>query len=312
MTTEYHRLKGNIHQSLLQFQQAQKSYARATGNLKAEQSRQINQKIQAKITTGPAATIPQLEVLARHMKQQGRQAEAKAMASRIAHQKETAWQRARATLQQLQLANRLERTEEGYLKVNLAKTPTRELSPLTNLPIVSLNLWQTKVNHLRPLAGMPLKELYLAYTAVDDLTPLRGAPLQSLTVAYAPITDLSPLKEMPLLHLYLSSTKVKDLTPLKGMPLESLHLDRTPITNLNALKGMPLRHLRLEGCTQLTDLSPLAQCLNLEVLVLPQRHGDINFLKKLPKLGRLSYYFDLDERKIQTTANFWSSRQTRR
>ena len=311
-TTEYHRLKGNIHQSLLQFQQAQKSYARAIGNLKAEQSRQINQKIQAKITTGPAATIPQLEVLARHMKQQGRQAEAKAMASRIAHQKETAWRRARATLQQLQLANRLERTEEGYLKVNLSKTPTRELSPLTNLPIVSLNLWQTKVNHLRPLAGMPLKELYLAYTAVDDLTPLRGAPLQSLTVAYAPITDLSPLKEMPLLHLYLSSTKVKDLTPLKGMPLESLHLDRTPITNLNALRGMPLRHLRLEGCTQLTDLSPLAQCLNLEVLVLPQRHGDINFLKKLPKLGRLSYYFDLDERKIQTTANFWSSRQTQR
>ena len=309
--TEYHRLKGNIHQSLLQFQQAQKSYALATGNLKADQSRQINQKIQAKITTGPAATIPQLEALARHMKQQGRQAEAEAMASRVAHQKETAWQRARATLQQLQLANRLERTEKGYLKVNLAKTPTRELAPLTNLPIVSLNLWQTKVNHLRPLAGMPLKELYLAYTAVNDLTPLRGAPLQSLTVAYAPITDLSPLKDMPLLHLYLSSTKVKDLTPLKGVPLESLHLDRTPITNLNALKGMPLRRLRLEGCTQLTDLSPLEHCPNLEVLVLPPRHGDINFLRKLPKLGRLSYYFDLDESKIQTTANFWSSRRAR-
>jgi len=310
--TEYHRLKGNIHQSLLQFQQAQKSYARATGNLKADQSRQINQKIQAKITTGPAATIPQLEILARHMKQQGRQAEAEAMASRVANQKETAWKRARATLQQLQLANRIERTEKGYLKVNLAKSPTRELTPLANLPIVSLNLWKTKVNHLRPLAGMPLKELYLAFTAVDDLTPLRGAPLQSLTVAYAPITDLTPLKNMPLLHLYLSNTKVKDLTPLKGLPLESLHLDRTPITNLNALKGMPLRRLRLEGCTQLTDLSPLAHCPNLEVLVLPSRHGDISFLKKLPKLSRLSYHFDLDERKIQTTANFWSLQQTRR
>ncbi len=310
--TEYHRLKGNIHQSLLQFQQAQKSYTHAIGNPKADQSRQINQKIQAKISTGPAAAIPQLEVLARHMKQQGRQAEAEAMASRVAHQKENAWQRARATLQQLQLANRLERTEKGYLKVNLSKTPTRELAPLANLPIVSLNLWQTKVNHLRPLAGMPLKELYLAYTAVNDLTPLRGAPLQSLTVAYAPITDLSPLKDMPLLHLYLSSTKVKDLTPLKGMHLESLHLDRTPITNLNALKGMPLRRLRLEGCSQLTDLSPLAHCPNLEALILPPRHDDISYLKKLPKLRRLSYHFDLDERKIQTTANFWSSRQTRR
>ena len=96
------------------------------------------------------------------------------------------------------------------------------------------------------------------------------------------------------------------------MPLESLHLDRTPITNLNALKGMPLRRLRLEGCIQLTDLSPLAHCPNLEVLILPPRHGDISYLKKLPKLGRLSYHFDLDERKIQTVANFWSSRRTRR
>ena len=310
--TEYHRLKGNIHQSLLQFQQAQKSYTRATGNPKADQSRQINQKIQAKISTGPAAAIPQLEVLARHMKQQGRQAEAEAMASRVAHQKENAWQRARATLQQLQLANRLERTEKGYLKINLSKTPTRELAPLANLPIVSLNLWQTKVNHLRPLAGMPLRELYLAFTAVNDLTPLRGAPLQSLTVAYAPITDLAPLKGMPLLHLYLSNTKVKDLTPLESMHLESLHLDRTPIINLNALKGMPLRRLRLEGCSQLTDLSPLAHCPNLEVLILPSSHGDISHLKKLPKLRRLSYHFDLDERKIQTTANFWASRQTHR
>jgi len=310
--TEFHRLKGNIHQSLLQFQLAQRAYSQANGNPKADQSRQINQNIQAKISTGPAATIPQLEILAHHMKQQGRQAEAEAMASRVAHQKETAWQRARATLQQLQLANRLERTEKGYLKINLSKTPTRELAPLANLPIVSLNLWQTKVNHLRPLAGMPLRELYLAFTAVDDLTPLRGAPLQSLTVAYAPITDLTPLEGMPLLHLYLSNTKINDLTPLKGMPLESLHLDRTPITNLNVLKEMPLRRLRLDGCTQLPDLSPLAHCPNLEVLILPPRHGDISLLKKLPKLRRLSYHFDLDERKIQTTANFWSSHHARR
>ena len=310
--SEFHRLKGNIHQSLLQFQKAHQSYAHAIGNSRADQSRQINQNIQAKITATPAATISQLEALAHHMKQQGRQAEAEAMASRVARQKETAWQRARATLQQLQLANRLERTEKGYLKVNLSKTPTRELAPLANLPIVSLNLWQTKVNHLRPLAGMPLKELYLAFTSVDDLTPLRGAPLQSLTIAYAPIATLEPLEGMPLHHLYLSNTKVSDLTPLKGMPLESLHLDRTPVTSLNALKGMPLSRLRLDGCTQLTDLSPLAHCPNLEVLVLPPRHGGISFLKKLPKLRRLSYHFDLDERKIQTTAHFWSSRKVRR
>ena len=310
--TEYHRLKGNIHQSLLQFKQAQQAYTRATGNPQADLSRQVNQQVHAKITATPAATIPQLETLARHMKQQGRQAEARVMTARVTRQKEAAWQRARATLNQLQLAKRLERTENGYLKINLANTPTRELAPLANLPVVSLNLWKTKVTQLRPLAGMPLQELYLTFTSVDDLSPLRGAPMQSLTIAYAPVSDLAPLKGMPLVHLYLSNTRVADLSPLKDMPLESLHLDRTAVADLKTLKGMPLRRLRLDGCSQLTDLSPLAHCQDLEVLILPTHHGDIEFLRKLPKLRQLSYHFDLDENKIQTTANFWATRRARR
>jgi Leucine-rich repeat (LRR) protein len=117
---------------------------------------------------------------------------------------------------------------------------------------------------------------------------------------------------MPLVHLYLSNTRVADLSPLKDMPLESLHLDRTAVADLKTLKGMPLRRLRLDGCSQLTDLSPLAHCQDLEVLILPTHHGDIEFLRKLPKLRQLSYHFDLDENKIQTTANFWATRRARR
>ncbi|MBL68001.1 MAG: hypothetical protein CMO74_06050 [Verrucomicrobiales bacterium] len=306
-STEYHRLKGNIHQSLLQFNAARNAYQQASGNPKADQSRQLNEHINAKITASPAATIPQLEALAKHMARQGRQAEARAMTQRVKRQKEAAWQRAQATLNQLQLANRLQRTPEGYLKINLSNTPTRELAPLANLPITSLNLWQTKVTQLRPLAGMPLNELYLAFTSVDDLSPLKGAPLQSLTVAYAPVANLAPLKGMPLVHLYLSKTKAANLAPLADLPLRSLHLDRTLVANLTPIKDMPLRHLRLDGCENLTDLSPLAHCKTLEVLTLPPRHGDISFLKKLPNLRRLSYHYDLDEKKIQTTAHFWAT-----
>jgi hypothetical protein len=99
---------------------------------------------------------------------------------------------------------------------------------------------------------------------------------------------------------------VKDLTPLAKMPLQTLHLDRTPITNLKPLAGLPIRELRLDGCEQLRDLTPLAQCTNLEVLTLPRIHGEIGFLKNLPKLKRISYHFDpRDPAKVEPAAQFW-------
>ena len=77
------------------------------------------------------------------------------------------------------------------------------------------------------------------------------------------------------------------------------------MSDLRPLVGLPIRQLRLDGCTQLTDLRPLAQCTELETLILPPKPGDITFLKQLPKLRRLSLVFDLDETKIQTAENFW-------
>ena len=236
-------------------------------------------------------------------------ADARHTAALMEREKLAVWQRGTAAIKQIGLTGRLQRDAFGYLKINLSGTQTRDLKPFAGMPVSSLNLWRTRVDNLRPVAGMPLRELYLAYTAVDDLAPLAGRPLQSLTIAFAPVKDLQPLAEMPLVYLHLSGTKVESLSPLKGMPLRALHLDRTPVMNLKPLSGLPIRELRLDGCEQLRDLTPLSQCTNLEVLVLPREHGDISFLRNLPKLKRLSYHFDRDASKMETVEQFFHTRR---
>ncbi len=224
----------------------------------------------------------------------------------IETEKTNAWRNAQAEVKHLGLSGRLKRDAHGYLDLNFAGTKTSNLKPFARLPINSLNLRQTQIEDLSALARMPLRELHLSYSSVRDLTPLHTRPLRTLTVAFSPVESIEPLAGAPLVHLILSSTRVKDLSPLEKMPLQTLHLDRTPITNLKALTGLPIRELRLDGCEQLHDLTPLAQCTNLEVLTLPQKHGEIGFLKNLPKLKRISYHYDsLDPMKVEPAAQFW-------
>ena len=224
----------------------------------------------------------------------------------IEMEKTNAWQTARAEVKRLGLSGRLKRDAHGYLDLNFAGTKTSNLKPFARLPINRLNLRQTQVEDLSALARMPLRELHLSYSPVRDLAPLRARPLRTLTIAFAPVESIEPLAGTPLVHLILSSTRVKDLSPLAKMPLQTLHLDRTPITNLKPLAGLPIRELRLDGCEQLRDLTPLAQCTNLEVLTLPRNHGEIGFLKNLPKLKRISYHFDpRDPAKVEPAAQFW-------
>lgn len=52
---------------------------------------------------------------------------------------------------------------------------------------------------------------------------------------------------------------------------------------------MPLKQLYLHDCPALTDLSPLADCAALEQLTIPKQCRDIEFLRRLPRLERLSY-----------------------
>ena len=228
--------------------------------------------------------------------------------ARIESEKTNVWNAAQSAIRKMGLSGRVQRDQHGYLKINLANTKTKNLSDFAHLPVYSLNLWQTQVKDLQSLKKMPLRQLSLAYTSVSDLSHLKGKPLQSLTIAYAPVESLTPLQGAPLMHLHLSSTKVHDLSPLTKMPLKTLHLDRTPITDLKPIASLPIRELRLDDCEQLHDLSPLAQCTELEILTLPRKHGNINFLRNLPKLKKLSYRYDADPAKIETVSQFWRTR----
>ena len=308
MAATFQQLKGDIHLVMLQFSKARDAYAKAVSldrtQTNAASSLALSDQLLAKTSTKSLA-LPQLDAVYQHLRSQNRTAETEILAAQIAVERQRVWEQAQAALKPLGAQGRVRANERGLLKVDLAQTSIHDLTPLSGLPIASLNLWQTKITNLRPLTGLPLEELFLAYTAVNDLGPLEGMRLQSLTAAYSPVNDLRPLRQMPLMYLYLSGTKTTDLTPLRGMPLRGLHLDRTPVSDLRPLVGLPIRQLRLDGCTQLTDLRPLAQCTELETLILPPKPGDITFLKQLPKLRRLSLVFDLDETKIQTAENFW-------
>ena len=121
-------------------------------------------------------------------------------------------------------------------------------------------------------------------------------------------SDLSVLQlAPPVSKLDLSSTAVTDLKPLAKLPLQQLRLNSTTVTNLAPLRGMPLTMLGLAGCTKITDLSPLVDCRKLTALTLPPNAKDIEFLRNLSQLKRLSYEPDpIDSyRPDKTTAEFW-------
>ena len=177
-------------------------------------------------------------------------------------------------------------------RLSLKKTAVSDLSPLRGLPLKHLNLEGTRVTDLTLLQEMPLVELVLAGLPISDLKALSGLPISRLWLGNTAVTDLESLRGMPLTTLQIYNTGVIDLSPLHGMPLEHLHISGTKVTDLAPLRGMPLTGLRLHACTELTDVSPLADCKELQQVTLPPKANDIEFLRTLPKLERLSFKED--------------------
>jgi tetratricopeptide (TPR) repeat protein len=72
---------------------------------------------------------------------------------------------------------------------------------------------------------------------------------------------------------------------------------------------MPLTTLKLHDCTALTDLSPLLDCKGLVDLTVPPNAHEIEILRSLPRLERISLKEDskLNWRPDKTAAEFWSS-----
>ncbi len=191
-----------------------------------------------------------------------------------------------------------------WLQLNVSSV--QSLEGLQELPLEELHLWQSRVTDLTPLRGLPLKYLSASGIKITDLTPLTACrSIGQLEIHDTQITDLAPLRGLQITNLHLNLTRVTDLAPLQGMPLVELDLSDTPVADLAVLRAMPLRRLNLHGCVALTDFGPLADCVQLEILHLPKLNTDWSFLRKLPKLQRLSDENILGFDRLPYAQAFW-------
>jgi eukaryotic-like serine/threonine-protein kinase len=190
--------------------------------------------------------------------------------------------------------------------LNLDSSDVADLSPLRGMPLRTLNLDKTRISDLGPLRGMQIEDLSLANSWVADLSVLRGMPLKTLQIGGTAVTDLEPLRGMALVSFLMYDTKIADLSPLTGMPLHSLHLGGSKVKDLSVLRGMPLTYLRLHTCSELIDVSPLADCKALQSLTLSPNATNIESLRTLPQLERIGFMEDhLSYQPDETAEEFW-------
>jgi hypothetical protein len=69
---------------------------------------------------------------------------------------------------------------------------------------------------------------------------------------------------------------------------------------------MPLKTLNLGGCKNVTDVSALLKIPTLEVLTVPSGARNVELLRKLPNLRRLSYQLSPTTHSADMTVDdFW-------
>lgn len=163
-----------------------------------------------------------------------------------------------------------------------------DFTPLRGLRLRRIWLDEMPITDLSLLRGMPLTEANFYGSTISDLEPLRGMALESLTLDHTHVTSLDPLRGMPLRLLSAQRTKVADLAPLAGMPLEELRLEETEVVDLSVLATLPLKALALGGCARLASIRTLSQCKALEKLTVPGHIADLDFLRAMPNLRRLT------------------------
>jgi hypothetical protein len=193
------------------------------------------------------------------------------------------------------------------LKIN--NTLVSDLSPLKEMPLEVLWINDCKnLTTLSTLSGLRLVSLSISGTSISDLAILKKMPLKELDATRAQIRSLEPLRGLPLVNLKIDSNfTVSDLAPLSECRLlESLTFSQTAIRDIGPLAHLPLKFLKMNG-TNVTDISPLLDCSTLTDLVLSDPAKNIEFLRKLPNLKRLSKKtVSYPPVPAQTTEEFWA------
>ena len=139
---------------------------------------------------------------------------------------------------------------------------------------------------------------------LSSLKFVKGLDFNLIDCSQNFITSLEALRGMNLHMLDCADNDIASLDPLKGMKLESLECFNNPrIISLESLRGMPLKDLATNGCTGVTDLSPILDNKLLERVCLPRGIKGIEQLRSLPNIKYISY--DWEDRN-RTAKQFWT------
>lgn len=144
---------------------------------------------------------------------------------------------------------------------------------------------------IHPLARLKgLTRVEISRCDIKDLSPLADIPtLDSITVndgSELLLCDFTPLKH--LRTLYLNDYGRCTIPKLTNLPLENVSFSR--LNSLEGLEGLEkLKYLNINGNSELSDLSPLAFCKNLEEIVaVDTAVTDLSPLKNLPQLREIT------------------------
>gem|GEM_PF-1715377 len=239
--------------------------------------------------------------------------------------------------------------------LNISSTHVADISVLKGMPLRSLVMRASNISDCSPLEGNEtLMDISLPHV-VQDYRFLKSLPkIQKISSALgARYFSMEPAKDFLARHdpdapeiiaarkaladarvgvivgaerfevdsdrqlkLHLFNMGIRDLSRLRGLPIKYLDLSMSfSLSDLEPLRGMPLKFLNLER-TECFDVAPLAECLELEELVLAGRPNavgmpvtypkNLEILRSHPKLRYLSQGLNpATQHPAQTVEEFW-------
>jgi hypothetical protein len=122
------------------------------------------------------------------------------------------------------------RRGKGGKTIYLEGSETKDISVLSELPVVFLTLHNTKVANLNPLRKCPIRHLSLEGSPVSDISSLAGTQIEFLDLRGTNVSDLQPLAHMPSL---------KSVQLSKGQIMDNLEVLRNLNITVQEVHGGP-------------------------------------------------------------------------
>jgi hypothetical protein len=103
------------------------------------------------------------------------------------------------------------------------------------------------------------------------------------------------------------------MNPNREEALFGLALEEPAVADLSPLRGLALTDLRITGCTNITNLEPIAGIKTLRMLILPPHGANIELLRGMTNLTRIGFKYDSAAKgPDKTAAEFWADYDTKK